>query len=136
MLYYSNYYVSTIGLCSKLITLLYIEPTQLFHKALLASILGKYGKIIKVYRFAFNIGQIWLNRKRGWFFCELVQRGTKGKKSFNPHWLRCGTNTNCILEFPQTHINTRFLSLIDNFGSPLDDQYHLLFRTTWLSAQR
>jgi len=35
--------------------------------------------------------------------------------------------SNCMLEFPQTHINARFLSHIDNFGSPLDDRYHLEF---------
>jgi hypothetical protein len=29
----------------------------------------------------------------------------------------------CILEFPQTHINARFLSEIDNLGSPLDDRF-------------
>jgi hypothetical protein len=29
-----------------------------------------------------------------------------------------GAIPNCILEFPQTHINARFLSHIDNFGSP------------------
>ena len=34
-------------------------------------------------------------------------------------------NPNCILEFQQIHINTRFLSHIDNFGFSLDDRYHL-----------
>jgi len=37
--------------------------------------------------------------------------------------LRGGNDPNCILEFPQTHINARFLSPIDNFGLPLDDRY-------------
>jgi hypothetical protein len=32
---------------------------------------------------------------------------------------------NCILEFPQTHINARFLSHIDNFGSPPPAMIHL-----------
>jgi len=36
-----------------------------------------------------------------------------------------GKNTNCILEFPQTHINARFLSHIDNFGSPPYAMIHL-----------
>jgi hypothetical protein len=30
---------------------------------------------------------------------------------------------NRILAFPQTHINARFLSHIDNFGAPLDERY-------------
>jgi hypothetical protein len=34
-------------------------------------------------------------------------------------------STNCILEFPQTHINARFLTHIDNYGSSPDDRYHL-----------
>jgi hypothetical protein len=37
--------------------------------------------------------------------------------------------TKCIVDFPQTHINARFLSHIDNFGSPLDDRFHLVFLT-------
>ena len=32
---------------------------------------------------------------------------------------------NCIVEFSQTHINTRFLSHIDNFGSPPYAMIHL-----------
>jgi hypothetical protein len=35
--------------------------------------------------------------------------------------------SNCILAFPQTHINARFLSHIDNFGAPLDERYSILY---------
>ena len=35
-------------------------------------------------------------------------------------------SSNCILEFPQTHINARFLSHIDNFGSPPSAMIHLV----------
>ena len=33
--------------------------------------------------------------------------------------------SNCILEIPLIPMNARFLSQINNFGSPLDDRYHL-----------
>jgi hypothetical protein len=32
-----------------------------------------------------------------------------------------------FLLFPQTHINARFLSHIDNFGLPFDDRQHFVF---------
>jgi hypothetical protein len=32
---------------------------------------------------------------------------------------------NCILEIPLIPMNLRFLTLIDNFGSPPDDRYDL-----------
>jgi hypothetical protein len=38
-----------------------------------------------------------------------------------------GKVSNCILEFPQTPMDARFLTLIDNFGSPPDNRYHLVF---------
>jgi hypothetical protein len=33
--------------------------------------------------------------------------------------------SNCILDFPQTHINSTFLSHINTFGLFPDDRYHL-----------
>ena len=49
-------------------------------------------------------------------------RPGQGEREFLPcvthtaSW--CASFANCIVDFPHTHINARFLSHIDNFGSP------------------
>jgi hypothetical protein len=54
---------------------------------------------------------------RAGFFCQTPDAVFVLRRSGK----RRGTNPNCILDFPQTHTNPRFLSHIDNFGlSPYD----------------
>jgi len=53
---------------------------------------------------------------------KYYERGTHTSSDGSPVKPAGGANPNYILEFPQTHINARFLSVIDNFGSSPDDR--------------
>ena len=64
---------------------------------------------------AFEGGIIWTGKEASMALCSHDHKQRSLPLSIS----------NCILEFPQTHINARFLSHIDNFGLSPYDRYHL-----------